>query len=415
MPGTPLNNLRSFSRSVTRFLVACCLASGLVACGGGSSSSAPSPAAKAITAYSLAGVNGTINEPGKTISVTVPFGTNVTSLAATFTHTGAGIAVGATAQISGTTTNDFSSPVVYTVTATDNSTVDYTVTVTIATQEATWTARTSPTPNALVSVEWSGTQFVAVDTAGVIFKSATGTSWSQAGTTTGVPADIACDTSAGFCLVVSVDGHTSTSTDNGATWNADTQISGATGIRSVSWNGTIWVAVGDAGEIWKSTDVASGWSTAASSGSVSDNLQAVLCIPSNHACGLGGDAGRLMASTNGDTWIPLTSPTASALYGAATGGAKSVVVGASGTILTSSNMVSWSTVTTGSYPVLRGVQWTGSFYAVAGDGGAILTSPDGTTWTQQASGTTNNLNAVAVSSSGTAVVVGAGGAIITSP
>ena len=34
---------------------------------------------KAITAYSLAGVVGTINETGKTIAVTMPFGTNVTS------------------------------------------------------------------------------------------------------------------------------------------------------------------------------------------------------------------------------------------------------------------------------------------------------------------------------------------------
>ena len=37
-----------------------------------------------------------------------------------------------TAQISGTTANDFTTPVTYTVTAADDSTQDYTVTVTIA-------------------------------------------------------------------------------------------------------------------------------------------------------------------------------------------------------------------------------------------------------------------------------------------
>ncbi|MEQ1526556.1 MAG: hypothetical protein ABL911_07415, partial [Gallionella sp.] len=53
-------------------------------CSGGDGGSAPS-SAKALTAYSLAGVTGTINETAKTIAVTMPSGTNVTALAATFT------------------------------------------------------------------------------------------------------------------------------------------------------------------------------------------------------------------------------------------------------------------------------------------------------------------------------------------
>jgi Ice-binding-like len=88
--------------------------------------------AKAITAYSIAGATGTINETAKTIAVTVPNGTNVTALVATFTSTGVSVKVGTTAQVSGTTPNDFSSPVVYTVTAGDASTAAYTVTVTAA-------------------------------------------------------------------------------------------------------------------------------------------------------------------------------------------------------------------------------------------------------------------------------------------
>ncbi len=92
---------------------------------------APS-SAKAITAYSLAGVAGTINESAKTLSVIMPNGTNVTALVATFTTTGTGVKVGAVAQTSGTTSNDFTSPVVYTVTAADSTTATYTVTVTAA-------------------------------------------------------------------------------------------------------------------------------------------------------------------------------------------------------------------------------------------------------------------------------------------
>jgi hypothetical protein len=88
--------------------------------------------AKAITAYSLAGVTGTINETAKTIAVTMPFATNPNGLIATFTTTGAGVNVGAVAQTSGTTANDFTNPVVYLVTAADGTTATYTVTVTVA-------------------------------------------------------------------------------------------------------------------------------------------------------------------------------------------------------------------------------------------------------------------------------------------
>ncbi len=88
--------------------------------------------AKAITAYSVSGADGTINETARTISVTVPFGTNVTALAAAFTTTGASVKVGTVMQSSGSTTNDFSGPVVYSVIAADNTSAIYTVTVTVA-------------------------------------------------------------------------------------------------------------------------------------------------------------------------------------------------------------------------------------------------------------------------------------------
>jgi hypothetical protein len=92
---------------------------------------AASPA-KAITAFSLNGVAGTINETGKTIAVTMFSGTDVTALVATFTTTGTSVKVGSTVQTTGTTANNFTSQVTYTVTAADASTQDYTVTVTVA-------------------------------------------------------------------------------------------------------------------------------------------------------------------------------------------------------------------------------------------------------------------------------------------
>ena len=76
----------------------------LMACS--SSSDTPLSSAKAITAYSLAGATGVINEGAKTIAVTVPYGTVVTALKATFTTTGASVKIGSTVQVSGTTAND---------------------------------------------------------------------------------------------------------------------------------------------------------------------------------------------------------------------------------------------------------------------------------------------------------------------
>jgi hypothetical protein len=131
-----MNGFESLTKPL-RWFMALLLVAFMAACGGGGSNNNPTAVvtlltAKAITTYSLAGVTGSVNESTKAISVTMPFGTNVTALIATFTNTGTGVKVGATTQVSGTTPNDFTSPVAYTVTAGDSTTATYTVTVTVA-------------------------------------------------------------------------------------------------------------------------------------------------------------------------------------------------------------------------------------------------------------------------------------------
>ncbi len=82
-----------------------------------------------ITVFSLGGKTGTIN--GNNISVTVDANTNVTGLIATFTAgRNAEVTVNGAVQISGQTRNNFTNPVVYTVTADDGTQTQYTVTVT---------------------------------------------------------------------------------------------------------------------------------------------------------------------------------------------------------------------------------------------------------------------------------------------
>ena len=107
--------------------------------GGGSGSDPvppPSSSEKAITAFSLNGVSGIINESGKTIEISVPFGADVTDMVAAFTTTGTSVKVGSIIQESGVTANNYTLPVIYTVTAADATTQNYTVTVTVATSSA---------------------------------------------------------------------------------------------------------------------------------------------------------------------------------------------------------------------------------------------------------------------------------------
>jgi hypothetical protein len=121
--------------------------------------------AKDITAFSFldvtnpalsADVTATFN--GTAIAATVPAGTNVTALVATFTSTGTGVAIGGFPQVTGSSTNDFTSPVQYTVTAADNSTKIYTVTVTVApsTAKAITAFSFLDAPNAALSADVPG-------------------------------------------------------------------------------------------------------------------------------------------------------------------------------------------------------------------------------------------------------------------
>ncbi|MBC8754829.1 DUF5018 domain-containing protein [Kordia sp. YSTF-M3] len=81
---------------------------------------------KQITSFSINSVNGTINETAKTVMITLPFGTDATSLSPTIV-----ISNLATISPNSGVAQDFTNPVVYTVTAEDSSSVNYTITVTV--------------------------------------------------------------------------------------------------------------------------------------------------------------------------------------------------------------------------------------------------------------------------------------------
>ena len=83
--------------------------------------------------FVLAGANGVIDTELATIAVETPFGTNLSSLAPTFTVSAqATVFVASAEQTSAVTLQDFSSAIVYRVVAGDESYTDYTITATVA-------------------------------------------------------------------------------------------------------------------------------------------------------------------------------------------------------------------------------------------------------------------------------------------
>ena len=81
------------------------------------------PPVNDITAFSFSTPNANGNIVGTNINVSVPVGTDITNLTATFSAPNAkSVTVNSVNQVSGSTKNNFTDPVSYVVTGMDNST-----------------------------------------------------------------------------------------------------------------------------------------------------------------------------------------------------------------------------------------------------------------------------------------------------
>ena len=93
----------------------------------------PSTSTKAFTSFSIAGASGVIDEKSITVDLTsLPLFSRVDALVASFKTNGKAVKVGSKDQVSGTTANDFTKPLIYSVTAADGSTASFTVRVLVA-------------------------------------------------------------------------------------------------------------------------------------------------------------------------------------------------------------------------------------------------------------------------------------------
>lgn len=169
------------------------------------------------------------------------------------------------------------------------------------------------------------------------------------------------------------------------------------------------------------------WTAGTSSDSGTTNLNSVASNGSTVVAV--GDNGRILTSTDGQSWTPATAVPAGTpnLYGVtySTNGTW-VAVGASCQVLTSTDAQTWTaktiTASGSGCTDLRSVATVAvttnnvtsySFAAVGtgSSGGAIVTSSDGSTWTQLTDVGTAALYAVTPSADGRFAAVGAGGAI----
>jgi uncharacterized repeat protein (TIGR02543 family) len=132
-------------------------------------------------------VTGLVENTLNTVQLVVPVGTDVTALVATFaTSAGASTSVSGTAQVSGTTANNFTSPVTYVVTSQDSETVrSYSVSVSFANSPSAPQNLIATGGQSSVSLSWgapasNGGRAV---TGYVIERSVDSSNWISAGTT----------------------------------------------------------------------------------------------------------------------------------------------------------------------------------------------------------------------------------------
>ena len=232
----------------------------------GTTTGTPLSAEKAITAFGIVSppVAGVIN--GTNIVVGIPSGSSVTALVAAFSNTGVSVKIGSVEQVSGITTNDFTNPVIYTVTAADGSAQNYYVQVVPGKAitsfsldaGALWTARDSSRNWRCVVSSADGTKLFASVWGGQLYTSTdSGLSWTPQNSAK-MWYDIASSADGTTLVAVENSGYINISTDSGATWKLRGIDKAWMGV-VLSADGTKMVAGVNLGQIYTSINTGTNW------------------------------------------------------------------------------------------------------------------------------------------------------------
>lgn len=260
-----------------------------------------------------------------------------------------------------------------------------------------WTMQTSGTTNDLYGVAWAQNQFVAVGSSGIICTSPDAVTWTkrESGTTNDLRSITWMGPQAGTGKFVAVGGNIYPgdmgaivlfSTDGNAWTIAKTNISSTTyGLNSVIWTGSALMAVGD---------------------------QLVTAGGEQHG------TAAIFTSSDGYSWTHWNlsyqgqnDENESVIWN----GALYVAVGRNGKIFTSPDAQQWTTILAGyEFENSYAVVWTGSQFIAAETQGLIKTSPTGAKWTDKTTDFSGDLTSMIMA--GKQVVSATStGAIITSP
>ena len=365
----------------------------LVACGGGGGGGSPTPAPP---------------PPAPTPSASLAVTPSATTVAP------GGAAITLTAVVSNSSdTPTWSLSGAGTLSATTGTTIQYT-------PPAAGTVPANTTVTISAALTGATTQTVGIT---LLVTPVAGLTWTNV-TATSVGNLLGVDYADGHYVAVSDSGAALASTD-AVTWSPITLFSSNVttdhlNARAIAHVGNNYVAVGSVSPApYTTSNSAAAWSTdgvtwtMAGTTAVTTPLHGV--IGGTRFIGL-GEAGNLYSSTDGRTWSALTALSGvgiGAMNAGVYGGGRYVAVGDNGFIAASSDSTAWlagKVVVVGGAGVnMHGVAWTGTQYIAVGDNGVIAASTDGAAWAPRTSVLTGALRAVAASTAGEIVIVGDNG------
>jgi hypothetical protein len=327
----------------------------LAACLSQSSAPSTAPANFSVTAGENRVVLSWDNEPGLSYWVYYKAGSSVTTGDHDFINTGYTSPAVITGLVNGT-------QYAFIVNASNNgsktgpTTPVLTATPRLLGPSVPWTAGTQLSSNAINSVAFNNSNFVAVGDAATVFTAP----------------------------------YSYTSVGGVTAWTQATNlpIASGTNLRATLYDGSEFVLLGDDGSITITGDLVNWLARTAITGAPQMNALAYAGGPIYVAVGAGGKIYRNTASGLTSAWTEESSGTVQDLYGISYVNGLFVAVGANGTLLTSSDGIAWTAQTSNTNNSLRSVAYgipTGGVgtYVAVGDAGTIVSSSDAVNWTPQ--------------------------------
>lgn len=252
---------------------------------------------------------------------------------------------------------------------------------------ADWTLQTSGEFVGLQDITWGNNLFVAVGNDKTVRTSPDGMAWTTRSSTVNDWSLNGVAWGDGqFVAVGGGDSNQVLASPDGVNWTARTPVNGPLHLENVAWGNGQFVAVGDSGTIMSSPDGIT-WTTQTSGVTASDTFRDVSWNGSLFvAVGYQNTepyGGVVTTSADGVTWTNQELPWEQTVDSLTWDNNQFVAVGYQA-ILTSPDGLTW-TLRSNNTNNLTNVGWTGSQYVAVGQNTSIFTSPDGMTWSSQRS------------------------------